>query len=139
MSRNITTKLLEMMGPGKNPDTRMAALRKLGSNHETFKKMIGEDVESLDEATTGATKLVHTRTGADGAKYHIMQDSPSDFSIYRIHNGKTKHIDTYGSLHRAKSVLDNEVKEETELDEGNAENKEKKNDHFDKMGANDVT
>jgi len=70
-----------------------------------------EEVE-IDEATTGATKLVHTRTGKDGAKYHIMQDSPTDYSIHREHNGKTKHIDTYGSLHRAKTVLDNEVKEE---------------------------
>ena len=70
-----------------------------------------EEVE-IAEATTGATKLVHTRTGKDGAKYHIMQDSPTDYSIHREHNGKTKHIDTYGSLHRAKSVLDNEVKEE---------------------------
>ena len=70
-----------------------------------------------EEKTTGATKVVHTRTGADGAKYHIMQDSPSDYSIHREHNGKTKHIDTYGSLNRAKSVLDNEVKEEVELDE----------------------
>lgn len=67
-----------------------------------------------EEKTTGATKVVHTRTGADGAKYHIMQDSPSDYSIHREHNGKTKHIDTYGSLNRAKSVLDNEVKEEVE-------------------------
>ena len=73
---------------------------------------IHEEVE-LEEATTGATKVVHTRTGADGAKYHIMQDSPTDYSVHREHNGKTKHIDTYGSLHRAKSVLDNEVKEET--------------------------
>lgn len=75
-----------------------------------------EEVE-LDEVTTGATKLVHTRTGADGAMYHIMQDSPSDFSIHREHKGKTKHIDTYGSLSRAKSVLDNEVKEEVEIEE----------------------
>jgi len=72
-----------------------------------------EEVE-IDEATTGATKLVHTRTGKDGAKYHIMQDSPTDYSIHREHNGKTKHIDTYGSLHRAKTVLDNEVKEEVD-------------------------
>jgi hypothetical protein len=70
--------------------------------------------DTVKEETTGATKVVHTRTGADGAKYHIMQDSPTDYSVHREHNGKTKHIDTYGSLHRAKSVLDNEVKEETD-------------------------
>ena len=82
-----------------------------------------EEVE-LEEATTGATKVVHTRTGADGAKYHIMQDSPTDFSVHREHNGKTKHIDTYGSLHRAKSVLDNEVKESVEIQEGAYEKSE---------------
>ena len=56
-------------------------------------------------------EIVHTRTGADGTKYHIKQDSPNDFSVHREDNGKLKHIDTYGSLHRAKQVLDNEVKE----------------------------
>jgi hypothetical protein len=45
-----------MMGPGKNPDTRMAALRKLGSNHETFKQMIGEQVEQVDEISKEAKK-----------------------------------------------------------------------------------
>jgi fructose-specific phosphotransferase system component IIB len=72
-----------LMGPGKNPDTRMAALRKLGSNHETFKKMIGEEVEHLREASPAslansalsaldkAHQLRRTAgsstTGADGA------------------------------------------------------------------------
>jgi hypothetical protein len=56
-------------------------------------------------------EIVHTRTGANGTKYHIKQDSPNDFSVHREDNGKLKHIDTYGSLHRAKQVLDNEVKE----------------------------
>jgi len=59
-------------------------------------------------------EIVHTRTGADGTKYHIKQDSPNDFSVHREDNGKLKHIDTYGSLHRAKQVLDNEVKEAVE-------------------------
>ena len=70
--------------------------------------------QQIDEISTG--KVVHTRTGADGVEYHIREDSPTDYSIYRKRpngkTGKTKHIDTYGSLHRAKSVLDNEVKEE---------------------------
>jgi len=56
-------------------------------------------------------EIVHTRTGSNGTKYHIKQDSPNDFSVHREDNGKLKHIDTYGSLHRAKQVLDNEVKE----------------------------
>jgi len=85
-------------------------------------KMHGEpaqkdDKDMTEEKTTGATKLVHTRKGADGAKYHIMQDSPTDYSLHREHGGKTTHIDTYSSLHRAKSVLDNEVKEEVQIDE----------------------
>ena len=56
-------------------------------------------------------EIVHTRTGANGTKYHIKQESPNDFSVHREDNGKLKHIDTYGSLNRAKQVLDNEVKE----------------------------
>ena len=64
-------------------------------------------------------KIVHTRTGANGTKYHIRQDSANDFSLHRETDGKLKHIDTYGSLQRAKSVLDNEVKEEVEqMNEG---------------------
>lgn len=56
-------------------------------------------------------KIVHTRTGANGTKYHIRQDSANDYSLHREVDGKLKHVDTYGSLQRAKSVLDNEVKE----------------------------
>jgi hypothetical protein len=85
----------------------------------TVRDYLQSKQELGEEKTTGATKLVHTRTGADGAKYHIMQDSPTDYSVHREHKGKTTHIDTYGSLHRAKSVLDNEVKEEFDLGEAN--------------------
>ena len=56
-------------------------------------------------------KIVHSRTGVNGTKYHIRQDSANDYSVHREVDGKLKHIDTYGSLQRAKSVLDNEVKE----------------------------
>jgi hypothetical protein len=59
-------------------------------------------------------KIVHTRTGANGTKYHIRQDSANDYSLHREVDGKLKHVDTYGSLQRAKSVLDNEVKEAVE-------------------------
>ena len=62
-------------------------------------------------------KIVHSRTGANGTKYHIRQDSANDYSVHREVDGKLKHIDTYGSLQRAKSVLDNEVKEESEVAE----------------------
>ena len=61
-----------------------------------------------------AEEIVHTRTGANGTKYHIKQESTNDFSVHREDNGKLKHIDTYGSLNRAKQVLDNEVKEAVE-------------------------
>jgi hypothetical protein len=50
-------------------------------------------------------KVVFLGTGADGGKYEIIQSSPTDFMIYA--NGR--HIDTYGSLQRAMSVLKNEV------------------------------
>lgn len=52
-----------------------------------------------------AGKVVFSGTGADGGKYEIIQSSPTDFMIHA--NGK--HIDTYSSLQRAMSVLQNEV------------------------------
>jgi len=67
--------------------------------------------ELLDKHKQMSEEIVHTRTGANGTKYHIKQESPNDFSVHREDKGKLKHIDTYGSLHRAKQVLDNEVKE----------------------------
>jgi hypothetical protein len=101
----------------KSTDRWMGVMKATGKQIDKttagIKKALNKEEIEIEEATTGATKLVHTRTGADGAKYHIMQDSPTDYSVHREHKGKTTHIDTYGSLHRAKSVLDNEVKEET--------------------------
>ena len=73
--------------------------------------------ELLDKHKQMSEEIVHTRTGADGTKYHIKQESPNDFSVHREDNGKLKHIDTYGSLHRAKQVLDNEVKESVMTEE----------------------
>ena len=52
-----------------------------------------------------AGKVVFSGTGADGGTYEIIQSSPTDFMIHA--NGR--HIDTYGSLQRAMSVLQNEV------------------------------
>ena len=52
-----------------------------------------------------AGKVVFSGTGANGGKYEIIQSGPTDFMIHA--NGK--HIDTYGSLQRAMSVLQNEV------------------------------
>ena len=115
-------KIKKVMGPdGQWHDRKLRPHRinfKNSKMHgEPAQKDSGEDVGMKEEKTTGATKLVHTRTGADGAKYHIMQDSPYDYSVHKEHKGKTTHIDTYSSLHRAKSVLDNEVKEEVQIDE----------------------
>ena len=50
-------------------------------------------------------KVVFSGTGADGGTYEIIQSSPTDFMIHA--NGR--HINTYGSLQRAMSVLKNEV------------------------------
>jgi hypothetical protein len=62
-----------------------------------------------------AGKVVFSGTGADGGTYEIIQSSPTDFMIHA--NGR--HIDTYGSLQRAMSVLKNEVQG---LQKGMAEN-----------------
>jgi len=50
-------------------------------------------------------QVIFSGTGADGSKYEIIQSGPTDFMIHA--NGR--HIDTYGSLQRAMSVLQNEV------------------------------
>jgi len=99
-----------LMGPGKNPDTRMAALRKLGSNHETFKKMIGEEVD-LDE----------------GNKENKQKKNEYVASIIQ----KKLHPSVLPSLKYGRREL---KKEEVGLDEGNAENKAKKNEYFTKLG-----
>jgi hypothetical protein len=52
-----------------------------------------------------AGPVVFRGTGADGGKYEIIQSGPNDYMIHA--NGR--HIDTYGSLQRAMSVLKNEV------------------------------
>ena len=56
-------------------------------------------------AESMAGKVVFSGTGANGGTYKIIQSGPTDFMIHA--NGK--HIDTYGSLQRAMSVLQNEV------------------------------
>jgi hypothetical protein len=63
-----------------------------------------------------AGKVVFSGTGANGGTYEIIQSGPTDFMIHA--NGR--HIDTYGSLQRAMSVLKNEV---PGLQQGMAEGK----------------
>ena len=60
-------------------------------------------------------KVVFRGAGANGGTYEIIQSGPTDFMIHA--NGR--HIDTYGSLQRAMSVLQNEV---PGLQQGMAEN-----------------
>lgn len=77
-----------------------------------------DDTAAMVEGSAG--QVVFSGTGADGGTYEIIQSGPTDFMIHA--NGK--HIDTYGSLQRAMSVLKNEVPglqqgvaEQQELDE----------------------
>jgi len=62
--------------------------------------------------------VVFSGTGDNGGKYEIIQSGPNDFMIHA--NGK--HIDSYDSLQRAMSVLQNEV---PGLTKGVAEAKDK--------------
>jgi hypothetical protein len=59
--------------------------------------------QGMSEGMDG--KVVFSGTGANGSTYEIIQSSPTNFMIHA--NGR--HIDTYGSLQRAMSVLKNEV------------------------------
>jgi hypothetical protein len=59
--------------------------------------------QNISEGMAG--KVVFSGTGDDGGTYEIIQSSPTDFMIHA--NGR--HIDTYSSLQRAMSVLQNEV------------------------------
>ena len=70
-----------------------------------------------------AGKVVFRGTGADGGTYEIIQSSPTDFMIHA--NGR--HIDTYGSLQRAMSVLQNEVQG---LQQGMAEGNYDRDDYY---------
>ena len=77
--------------------------------------------EGMTESMAG--QVVFSGIGADGGKYEIIQSSPTDFMIHA--NGR--HIDTYGSLQRAMSVLKNEVQG---LQQGMAEGKKPDSYHI---------
>ena len=66
---------------------------------------VGDALDEQDVAEGMAGKVVFSGTGANGGTYEIIQSGPTDFMIHA--NGR--HIDTYGSLQRAMSVLKNEV------------------------------
>jgi hypothetical protein len=76
-------------------------------NYTIVSPMTGQpqDATTQGVAEGMAGKVVFSGQGADGGKYEIIQSSPTDFMIHA--NGR--HIDTYGSLQRAMSVLQNEV------------------------------
>jgi len=85
------THIKSMMGPGKNPDTRMAALRKLGSNHETFKQMIGEEVD-LDESggiRRAMTQLRHELKKSDGSVNQPVVHAANK-AYYKLKDSKTR-------------------------------------------------
>ena len=76
-------------------------------NYTIVSPMTGQpqDATTQGVAEGMAGKVVFSGTGANGSTYEIIQSSPTDFMIHA--NGR--HIDTYGSLQRAMSVLKNEV------------------------------
>jgi hypothetical protein len=71
--------------------------------NQTWKASPMNKESGVTEGLPGS--VVFSGTGTNGAKYDIVQSSPTDFMIHA--NGK--HIDTYSSLQRAMSVLKNEV------------------------------
>jgi hypothetical protein len=82
--------------PSAYASGRLVQCRKKGAaNYGNKSEGVAEGMDS---------QVVFSGTGADGGTYEIIQSSPTDFMIHA--NGK--HIDTYGSLQRAMSVL-NEV------------------------------
>jgi hypothetical protein len=66
-----------------------------------YKKIMQK--QGMAEGMEGS--VVFSGTGDNGGKYEIIQSGPNDFMIHA--NGK--HIDSYDSLQRAMSVLQNEV------------------------------
>jgi len=80
-----------MMGPGKNPDARMTALRKLGSNHETFKKTIGEEVD-LDESggINRAMKQLKYRQKESGGSVNQPVVHAANKAYYKHKDSKTR-------------------------------------------------
>lgn len=76
-------------------------------NYTIVSPMTGQPQDATTQGVTEGMdgKVVFSGTGADGGTYEIIQSGPTDFMIHA--NGK--HIDTYGSLQRAMSVLKNEV------------------------------
>jgi hypothetical protein len=83
--------------PSAYASGRLVQCRKKGAAN------YGNKSEGVTEGMAG--KVVFSGTGANGSTYEIIQSSPTDFMIHT--NGR--HIDTYGSLQRAMSVLQNEV------------------------------
>ena len=96
--------------PSAYASGRLVQCRKKGAAN------YGNKSEGVAEGIEGS--VVFSGTGDNGGKYEIIQSGPNDFMIHA--NGK--HIDSYDSLQRAMSVLQNEV---PGLTKGVAEAKDK--------------
>ena len=83
--------------PSAYASGRLVQCRKKGAAN------YGNKSEGVTEGMSG--QVVFSGTGDNGGKYEIIQSGPNDFMIHA--NGR--HIDSYDSLHRAMSVLKNEV------------------------------
>jgi hypothetical protein len=83
--------------PSAYASGRLVQCRKKGAAN------YGNKSEGVAEGIEGS--VVFSGTGDNGGKYEIIQSGPNDFMIHA--NGK--HIDSYDSLQRAMSVLQNEV------------------------------
>ena len=95
--KDYMTKAAELMRNGGTQEELGALKDRLSKAHKSKVKN-----EGVAEAMGGQT--VFSGTGDDGGKYEIIHHG-DDFMIHA--NGK--HIDSYGSLQRAMSVLKNEV------------------------------
>ena len=94
--RNFVAKNSKTAGAGAHKDKKRAEKQGDVKHKKPYDQGVAEGM---------AGKVVFSGTGANGGTYEIIQSGPTDFMIHA--NGR--HIDTYGSLQRAMSVLKNEV------------------------------
>ena len=94
--RNFVAKNSKTAGAGAHKDKKRSEKQGDVKHKKPYEQGVAEGM---------AGKVVFSGTGANGGTYEIIQSGPTDFMIHA--NGR--HIDTYGSLQRAMSVLKNEV------------------------------
>ena len=119
--------------PKKSDEEHMADIHKqiakYYSDNDDTHRYIGDSVVPKRKMAEGmGGQVVFSGTGDNGGKYEIIQ-SGDDFMIHA--NGK--HIDSYGSLQRAMSVLKNEVPGlKKTVGENNQPNTKSKEDYLNK-------